>query len=112
NLIPETGGMLFTMNEFMLSAFSVSSISFGFSSLSRSLCIMYTHPRFSFYVVKYLQFSVCCCRLPVPNLQSLRSWASSMLSPLACITVFMFSFRDVWIKIYAKLYYTDLSFNS
>ncbi|KAJ9598897.1 hypothetical protein L9F63_026567, partial [Diploptera punctata] len=31
-----------------------------------------------------------CCRLPVPNLQSLRSWASSMLSPLACITVFMF----------------------
>ncbi|KAJ9584358.1 hypothetical protein L9F63_021317, partial [Diploptera punctata] len=34
-----------------------------------------------------------CCRLPVPNLQSLRSWASSMLSPLACITVFMFSFH-------------------
>ncbi|KAJ9581378.1 hypothetical protein L9F63_023454, partial [Diploptera punctata] len=34
-----------------------------------------------------------CCRLPVPNLQSLRSWASSMLSPLACISVFMLSFH-------------------
>ncbi|KAJ9594693.1 hypothetical protein L9F63_014027, partial [Diploptera punctata] len=38
-------------------------------------------------------FLVSAARLPVPNLQSLRSCASSMLSPLACITILMFSFH-------------------
>ncbi|KAJ9577243.1 hypothetical protein L9F63_006217, partial [Diploptera punctata] len=33
-----------------------------------------------------------CCRLPVPNLQNLRSWASSMLSALACTFSFHVNF--------------------
>ncbi|KAJ9575784.1 hypothetical protein L9F63_007325, partial [Diploptera punctata] len=36
---------------------------------------------------------VSCCRLPVPNIQSLQSWASSMLSSLSCITIFMLFFH-------------------
>ncbi|KAJ9591253.1 hypothetical protein L9F63_002218, partial [Diploptera punctata] len=47
-----------------------------------------------------------CWRLPVPNLQSLRSWASSMLSPLASINVFMFSFHvNFGLPLFLLLYF-------